>query len=101
MDDDDWSDSTLRAARGLLNGDAITEPGLRGQDIVDDSFLLLLNPGHEDVDDDAPGRTLRQAVAAPDRHRERRRQSRSASRALAAGSKRKVIARSVVVLRRV
>jgi glycogen operon protein len=39
----------VRPLTVFLNGDGITEPGLRGEEIVDDSFLLMLNPGHEDV----------------------------------------------------
>jgi glycogen operon protein len=31
----------------FLNGDAIPEPGPRGQRVVDDSFLVLFNAHHE------------------------------------------------------
>jgi glycogen operon protein len=34
----------------FLNGDAIQSPDPRGQRVVDDSFLLLLNAGVEPVD---------------------------------------------------
>ena len=37
----------------FLNGGGITEAGLRGEEIDDDSFLLMLNPSHEDADDGA------------------------------------------------
>jgi len=33
----------------FLNGDAITETGGRGEAVVDDSFLLLLNAHSEDL----------------------------------------------------
>jgi glycogen operon protein len=33
----------------FLNGEAISEPGPRGEQIVDDSFLLLFHAGHEDI----------------------------------------------------
>ena len=49
MDADDWSHDFLGPLTVFLNGDGITEPGLRGEEIVDDTFLLLLNPGHEDA----------------------------------------------------
>jgi isoamylase len=49
MDQEDWSAGSLRPLTVFLNGHGITEPGLRGENIVGDSFLLLLNPGHEDA----------------------------------------------------
>jgi isoamylase len=55
MDQEDWSSASLRPLTVFLNGHGITEPGLRGEDIVDDSFLLLLNPGHEDAVITLPG----------------------------------------------
>ena len=49
MDADDWKHNFLRPLAVFLNGEAITEPGLRGEEISDDSFLLLFNPSHEDA----------------------------------------------------
>ncbi len=49
MDEDDWTHDTMRPLAVFLNGEGITEPGLRGDEIVDDTFLLLLNPGHDDA----------------------------------------------------
>jgi isoamylase len=43
MDDTDWLQSYARTVAVFLNGDAITEKGGRGEAVVDDSFLLLLN----------------------------------------------------------
>jgi isoamylase len=43
MDDTDWLQSYARTVTVFLNGDAITEKGGRGEAVVDDSFLLLLN----------------------------------------------------------
>ncbi|MEJ7743242.1 MAG: hypothetical protein WKF73_12215 [Nocardioidaceae bacterium] len=40
MGDDDWHSSSVPALAVFLNGDAITEPGPRGEDIQDDTFLL-------------------------------------------------------------
>ncbi len=39
----------------LLNGDAITEPGSRGEAITDQSFLLLFNAGDQPVTFTLPG----------------------------------------------
>jgi glycogen operon protein len=43
MDDTDWHQSYARTVAVFLNGDAISETGFRGEAVVDDSFLLLLN----------------------------------------------------------
>jgi isoamylase len=43
MDDTDWQQSYARTVAVFLNGDAISETGGRGERVVDDSFLLLLN----------------------------------------------------------
>ncbi len=39
----------------LLNGNAITEPGPRGETITDQSFLLLFNAGDQPVSFTLPG----------------------------------------------
>src|SRR4029079_9896423 len=49
MDGENWGHPTVQPMAVFLNGSGITEPGLRGEDITDDSFLLMLNPGHEDA----------------------------------------------------
>ena len=58
-----------RAVMVFLNGDAIAEPDLRGQEIVDDSFLVLFN-----------GQPRRRDVHAPRRRLRRRRGPRSWTR---------------------
>ncbi|GAA3128881.1 glycogen debranching protein GlgX [Planomonospora alba] len=45
----DWHTGYAKSLTVFLNGDAITEPGPRGERIVDDSFLLLINAHHEDM----------------------------------------------------
>jgi isoamylase len=50
----DWG-SDERALAVLLNGDAITEPGPRGEAIVDQSFLLLFNAADRPVTFTLPG----------------------------------------------
>jgi isoamylase len=43
MDQEQWLSGKLVALGMFLNGDEISEPGPRGERIVDDSFLVLLN----------------------------------------------------------
>jgi len=43
MSDAQWQEEFARAVMVFLNGDAIAEPDLRGEEIVDDSFLILFN----------------------------------------------------------
>ena len=43
----------------FLNGEEIAAPDARGERIVDDSFLLLFNAHHEDVEFTLPTRALR------------------------------------------
>ncbi|MDP9841227.1 glycogen debranching protein GlgX [Streptosporangium lutulentum] len=49
MSASDWHTGYAKSLVVFLNGDAITEPGPRGEQIVDDSFLLLINAHHEDM----------------------------------------------------
>jgi isoamylase len=47
MDQDQWLAGQVVALGMFLNGEEISEPGPRGERIVDESFLLLLNgPNH-------------------------------------------------------
>jgi isoamylase len=52
---DDWRSGFARSLAVLLNGDAITEPGSRGEAITDQSFLLLFNAGDQPVTFTLPG----------------------------------------------
>ncbi|MEU1878468.1 glycogen debranching protein GlgX [Streptosporangium sp. NPDC020072] len=51
----DWHTGYAKSLAVFLNGAAITEPGPRGEPIVDDSFLLLINGHHEDLTFTVPG----------------------------------------------
>ncbi len=55
MTDDDWQTGYARSLTVFLNGDAITEPGPRGDTVRDDSFLLLFNANREPVTFTVPG----------------------------------------------
>jgi len=45
----DWRRDDLRALGVFLNGEAIPSPGPSGEPVIDDSFVLLVNAGHEPV----------------------------------------------------
>jgi len=49
MDDSAWENVEARAVMVFLNGSAIVESDERGDPIVDDSFLLLLNGHYEET----------------------------------------------------
>ncbi len=55
MTDDDWPNTYARSMAVFLNGAAIAEPGTRGERVADDSFLMLFNAHHEDLDFVLPG----------------------------------------------
>src|SRR5271165_11160 len=62
MTDADWQASYTRSLAVLLNGEAITEPGPRGEAITDQSFLLLFNAHDEPVTFTLPGAAASWAV---------------------------------------
>jgi isoamylase len=81
----------------FLNGDAISSPDERGERVVDDSFVVLFNAHHEDVDFTLPGkdygkRWLRVLDTAD---------SFNEGALVDAGKKAAVESRSVAILRRV
>ena len=49
MSNQEWSTPHAHAMAVFLNGDALTEPGPRGERLCDDSFLLLFNPSPDTV----------------------------------------------------
>jgi isoamylase len=51
----DWNTPDARAMMVFLNGDAITEPGPRGEPVRDDTFLILLSAQHDPVTFTLPG----------------------------------------------
>ncbi|WP_055701408.1 glycogen debranching protein GlgX [Streptomyces silaceus] len=54
MREDDWSASQAQALSVFLNGNAISEPGQRGERINDDSFLLMFNASPEPLEFTVP-----------------------------------------------
>ncbi|MFC4590424.1 glycogen debranching protein GlgX [Sphaerisporangium corydalis] len=55
MTSGDWHSGFGKAMAVFLNGQAISEPGPRGERITDDSFLLVVNGHHEDITFSLPG----------------------------------------------
>jgi glycogen operon protein len=50
MTDEDWSSGFAKSVAIFLNGDAIPDPDVRGERVVDDSFLVLFNAHYEPID---------------------------------------------------
>jgi isoamylase len=50
MSEADWDAGFAKSLTVFLNGDAISEPGPRGEPIVDDSFLLMFNAAEHDLE---------------------------------------------------
>ena len=50
MTQQDWDSAPASALTVFLNGNAISEPGSRGERITDDSFLLMFNASPEPLD---------------------------------------------------
>ena len=58
MTQDDWDFAFGKALMVYLNGNAITEPDSRGQEIVDDSFIMMFNAHYEDIEFTLPPKRL-------------------------------------------
>jgi isoamylase len=50
MAEDDWQQSYARAVATFLNGERLVAPDKRGRKVIDDSFLILFNAHHEDIE---------------------------------------------------
>ena len=55
MGDEDWDSGLVNSVGVFLNGEAITDRDRRGQQVTDDSFLLLFNAHSGPVDWSLPG----------------------------------------------
>ena len=73
MSDEDWTHYFARSVMVFLNGDKIREPGDRGERIVDDSLLVLLNADSEPLEFTLPplayGRSWRVVLDTDERRR--------------------------------
>jgi glycogen operon protein len=98
MRDEDWRTAFAKSLAVLLNGDAIPTPGPRGEAIHGATFLLLFNAHHEDVAFRLPGQAFGAAwTPVVDTASARFEEGDSEP----AASELKVMARSLLVLRRV
>ncbi len=90
MQDGDWSRDDARAVAVFLNGDAISEPDPRGEPVVDDSFLILLNSNHEPQDFLLPAEGVRRGLVGGGGHVRptgRAEEERTSRRAAPSGSR--------------
>jgi glycogen operon protein len=55
MTEQDWDSGFGKCVTVFLNGMGITESDSRGERVTDDSFLMVLNAHHEDIDVTLPG----------------------------------------------
>jgi isoamylase len=55
MGNQDWDTPYARAMMVFLNGDAITEPGPRGEPVRDDTFLILFSAHNQPITFTLPG----------------------------------------------
>jgi isoamylase len=100
MDDEDWENGLARTLAMFLNGDAITSPGPSGQQVVDDSFLLLFNAFESALDFVVPaGEWGKRWVVEFDTAENPNRKSPN-QRRVTAGKSMSVEGRSAVLLRR-
>ncbi|WP_407716997.1 glycogen debranching protein GlgX [Jiangella alkaliphila] len=56
MTEAEWHDGSLRTLGMYLNGEGIRSRGVRGEPILDESFLLYVHAGADDLDVRLPGR---------------------------------------------
>ncbi|MEQ8718317.1 MAG: glycogen debranching protein GlgX [Acidimicrobiales bacterium] len=97
MTGEDWDAGYARAVGVFVNGEAITVPDEYGRRVVDDSFLVLFNAGHDSIGWKVPGRRIgRRWIADIDTAT-----PGSRPRRLRAGQRLELAAHSVLVLRRV
>ncbi|HSK24521.1 MAG TPA: glycogen debranching protein GlgX [Egicoccus sp.] len=100
MDDQDWDASYARSLQVFLNGNGIASPDPRGQQVVDDSFLILFNAGDQAIEFTLPpeawGAEWRVVVDTAEDTL-----PASGELVVPAGGTRKVVDRGIVVLREV
>jgi glycogen debranching enzyme GlgX len=100
MSEADWRLGYAKSLMVYLNGDAITEPGPRGEKITDDSFLLLVNAHYEDLPFTLPeaefGAKWQVVLDTAD---EGPRDARHSGETWPAGAEVPVVARSIQILR--
>ncbi|MFG3282325.1 glycogen debranching protein GlgX [Streptomyces sp. NPDC048111] len=99
MTEEDWQSASAKALSVFLNGNAISEPGPRGERIGDDSFLLMFNASAEEIDFVVPVNHGRQWQVVVDTARPEGVPPGEGPK-VAAGERVPLIGRSLTVLRR-
>ncbi|GAA2710891.1 MULTISPECIES: glycogen debranching protein GlgX [Streptomyces] len=97
MRDGDWQVAHARSLTVFLNGGAISEPGPRGEPILDDSFLLMFNAHDQPLDFTAPVDHGRQWQIVVDTARA---DATAPGPKVQAGDRLSVTGRSLVILQR-
>jgi isoamylase len=101
MADADWNAGYAKSLAVFLNGEAISEPGQRGERIRDDSFLMLINAHHDELMFNLPGAEFGQEWhLVLDTADDNPRDETSGEETWPAGAKVPVTARSLQILRR-
>jgi isoamylase len=104
MSEQDWGSGFGRCVAVFLNGHGITDSDARGEQVLDDSFLLCFNAHHEDLEFTVPfhdGSTWTAVLdTATGAVFEEQAVAEAASFSVGAGGVLPVRARSLVVLRR-
>jgi glycogen operon protein len=94
MTDEDWDSGFAKSIAVYLNGNGIPDLDVRGQRVIDDSFLLCFNAYHEPLEFATPaaefGRAWLPVINTADDTEERE--------SVTSGTKIEVAARSVLVL---
>ncbi|OAR22728.1 glycogen debranching enzyme GlgX [Streptomyces sp. ERV7] len=99
MTQQDWQAASAKALTVFLNGNAISEPGPRGERIADDSFLLMFNASAETIDFLVPVNHGRQWQVVVDTGR-REGVPPGEGAKVSAGERVTLVGRSLTVLRR-
>ncbi|MEU6281895.1 glycogen debranching protein GlgX [Streptomyces sp. NPDC047028] len=95
----DWESAPASALAVFLNGNAISEPGSRGERIADDSFLLMFNASPQELDFVVPADHGRQWQVVVDTARPEG-VPPGAGPKVAAGERLTLVDRSLTVLQR-
>ena len=95
----DWNSTQARALSVFLNGNAISEPGPRGERIGDDSFLLLFNASAKTTEFVVPVNHGRQWQVVVDTSRPEGVEAGTGAK-VQAGDRLSLVDRSMMVLQR-
>lgn len=99
MTQQDWDSAQASALTVFLNGNAISEPGTRGERVTDDSFLLMFNASAEPIDFVVPVDHGRQWQVVVDTAKPETMQEGSGKK-VEAGDRLTLVDRSMTVLQR-